>query len=41
MNNYIVPELCYTNGFNKTSIVFKKNVIDFNENYTYEAGVEN
>ena len=40
MNNYIVPELCYTIGFNKTSIVFKKNVIDFIiRNYTYEAGV--
>ena len=40
MNNYIVPELCHTIGFNKNSIIFKKNVIDFIiRNYTYEAGV--
>ena len=40
MNNYIVPELCHTIGFNKSSIIFKKQVIEFIiRNYTYEAGV--
>ena len=40
MNNYIVPELCHSIGFNKSSIIFKKQVIEFIiRNYTYEAGV--